>query len=74
LFTGLVWSGEQALELGLIDALGSPGFVARDIVGEENIVNFTPKPDPFEKFTQRLGTSIGSAISNSVTSGQMSLK
>ena len=74
LFTGLVWSGEQALELGLIDALGSPGFVARDIIGEENIVNFTPKPDPFEKFTQRLGTSIGGAISNSVTSGQMSLQ
>ena len=74
MFTGLVWSGEQALELGLIDALGSPGFVAREIIGEDNIVNFTPKPDPFEKFTQRLGASIGGAISNSVISGQMSLQ
>jgi protease IV len=74
MFTGLVWSGEQALELGLVDGLGSPGFVAREIIGEENIVNFTPKPDPFEKLTQRLGTSIGSAISNSVIGEQMSLK
>jgi len=74
LFSGLVWSGEQALDLGLIDGLGSPGYVAREIVGEESIVDFTPKPDPFEKFTQRLGASIGSAISNSVVSGAMSLK
>lgn len=74
LFSGLVWSGEQALDLGLIDGLGSPGYVAREIVGEENIVDFTPKPDPFEKFTQRLGASIGGAISNSVMGGAMSLK
>ena len=74
LFSGLVWSGEQALDLGLIDGLGSPGYVAREIVGEENIVDFTSKPDPFEKFTQRLGASIGSAISNSVVGGAMSLQ
>ncbi|WP_250657953.1 S49 family peptidase [Alkalimarinus coralli] len=74
LFTGLVWSGEQALELGLIDGLGSPGYVAREVIGVENIVDFTPKPDPFEKFTQRLGTSIGSAISNSVVNGVMKLQ
>ncbi len=74
LFSGLVWSGEQALGLGLIDGLGSPGYVAREIVGEENIVDFTPRPDPFEKFTQRLGASIGGAISNSVVGGVMSLK
>lgn len=74
LFSGLVWSGEQALELGLVDGLGSPGYVAREIVGEENIVDFTPKPDPFERFTQRLGASIGGAISNNVVSGAMKLQ
>ncbi|UZE94701.1 S49 family peptidase [Alkalimarinus alittae] len=74
LFSGLVWSGEQALDLGLIDGLGSPGYVAREIVGEENIVDFTPKPDPFERFTKRLGASMGNAISNSVVSGAMKLQ
>ena len=34
LFSGLVWSGEQALELGLIDGLGSTSYVAREVVGE----------------------------------------
>jgi len=44
-FSGLVWNGEQALGKGLIDGLGSAGFVAREIVGAEEIVDFTPKPE-----------------------------
>jgi protease-4 len=34
LFSGLVWSGEQAKALGLVDGLGSASYVAREIVGE----------------------------------------
>jgi len=64
LFSGLVWTGEQALELGLIDGLGSSGFVARDVVGFEDIVDFTPRPNPFEAFVGKLGTSIGYGIAN----------
>ncbi|MBS7676547.1 S49 family peptidase, partial [Vibrio cholerae] len=37
LFSGLVWSGEQALPLGLIDGLGSASSVARDVVGEKEL-------------------------------------
>lgn len=64
LFSGLIWSGEQALALGLVDGLGSAGYVAREIIGEENIVDFTPKPSPFEAFTDRLGVSIGRTLSS----------
>ena len=64
LFSGLIWSGEQALELGLIDGLGSTGYVAREIIGEENIVDFTPRPSPFEMFANRLGVSIGHTLAN----------
>lgn len=64
LFSGLIWSGEQALTLGLVDGLGSTGYVAREIIGEKNIVNFTPKPSPFEAFTDRLGVSIGRTLSS----------
>ncbi len=53
LFSGLIWTGEQAKELGLVDGLGSPGYVARDIVGFENIVNFSPKLSPFEELIER---------------------
>ncbi len=59
LFSGLIWTGEQALELGLIDGLGSPGYVARDLIGAEKIVDFTPKPSPFESLVGRLGVYAG---------------
>ncbi len=55
LFTGLVWTGEQAIEMGLADGLGSASHVARDVIGEENIVDYTVKPDPFQQFVERFG-------------------
>ncbi|KZZ33060.1 S49 family peptidase, partial [Oleiphilus sp. HI0086] len=42
IFSGLIWSGEQALEKGLVDGLGSAGYVAREVVGAEEIIDFTP--------------------------------
>jgi len=73
-FSGLVWNGEQALGKGLIDGLGSAGFVAREIVGAEEIVDFTPKPDPFERLTETLGIAAGSAIGKMLTMGGMSIQ
>jgi protease-4 len=58
LFSGLVWSGEQALGLGLIDGLGSASFVARDVVGAEKLVDYTVEESPLDRFTKRLGTSV----------------
>jgi len=63
-FSGLIWTGEQALEMGLIDGLGSTGFVAREVIGEENIVNFTLKRSPFEEFADRLGIAAASTLAN----------
>lgn len=62
LFSGLIWSGEQALELGLIDGLGSSSYVARELVGTEELVDFTRKENPLERFTKRLGTSVADRI------------
>ena len=62
LFSGLVWTGEQALELGLIDGLGSSSYVAREVVGHEDIVDFTPRPHPLEAIVGKLGTSIGHGV------------
>jgi len=73
-FSGLIWNGEQALEMGLVDGLGSAGFVAREVVGEEEIVDFTPQPDPFEQFTESLGVAVGKAMASVMGSGSMSLR
>ena len=63
-FSGLIWTGEQALEMGLVDGLGSTGFVAREVIGEENIVDFTLKRSPFEEFADRLGIAAASTLAN----------
>ena len=62
LFSGLIWSGEQAMELGLIDGLGSTGYVAREVIGETNIVDFTPALSPLEKLVERMGVTFAKTI------------
>lgn len=65
-FSGLIWSGEQALELGLIDGLGSPGYVAREVVGVEGVVDYTVKPSPVEALVKQLGVSVGRGAASSI--------
>ena len=55
LFSGLFWTGEKSLQLGLIDAFGSSGYVAREVIGAEKIVNFTPKDYSLEGLLKRTG-------------------
>ena len=50
------------LELGLVDGLGSASYVARELIGEEEIVDYTPKPDFFEKFSGGMGTAMANAL------------
>ncbi|MCF7985485.1 MAG: S49 family peptidase [Thiohalocapsa sp.] len=58
LFSGLFWTGEQSVELGLSDAIGSSSFVAREIIGAEDIVKYSKKQDVLERLTDRLGAAI----------------
>ena len=62
LFSGLFWTGSKAMELGLVDGLGSAGYVAREVVGVEDIVDYSYQEDFFQRFAGRIGTSIGNAI------------
>lgn len=58
-FSGLFWSGQQAIELGLADQLGSLDFVAREIVKAEDIVDYTRRENVAERLVKRFGASIG---------------
>lgn len=73
-FSGLFWSGRQALELGLVDGLASPGQVAREIIGEEKIVDYSPRVSPLEAFTGRLGVTMADRVMASLGIGTVSLK
>ena len=57
LFSGLIWTGEQSLEIGLVDELASSGYVAREVIGEEDIVDFTHTDDVLERFAKRIGAT-----------------
>ena len=63
LFSGLVWTGEQAVELGLIDGLGSTSYVAREVVKVDKLVDYTPKQQPWKQIVDELGVSFTKAIS-----------
>jgi protease-4 len=58
LFSGLFWSGEQALALGLVDGLGSAGYVARELIKAETIVEYTKERDLFAGLARRLGAGV----------------
>ena len=62
LFSGLVWTGEKSVELGLADALGGLEFVARDVIKAERVVDYTPKENVFEQLTERLGARFGASL------------
>ncbi|QGG75279.1 signal peptide peptidase SppA [Pseudomonas syringae] len=62
LFSGLIWTGEQAVALGLVDGLGSASYVARDVIKEKDIVEYTVEESPFDRFSKKLGTSIAERI------------
>lgn len=62
MFSGLVWSGEKSIELGLADALGSVESVARDVVKAEDIVDYTQQESFAERLAGRLGAAMASAL------------
>src|SRR3954451_6905945 len=61
-FSGLIWSGEKSIEMGLADGVGSLDFVAREVVKAEDIVDFTQKENLAEKFAKRFGASAASTL------------
>jgi len=62
LFSGLIWTGQKSVELGLADGIGSLEYVAREVVKAEDIVDFTQKENLAEKFAKRFGAGAASAL------------
>jgi protease-4 len=61
-FSGLIWSGEKALALGLVDAYGTTQSIARELEAED-VVDFTPRANLLERIADRIGSSAGRGIS-----------
>jgi len=59
LFSGLFWTGQQAIEMGLADQFGSLDFVAREVVKAEDVVDYTRRDNVAERLAKKFGASIG---------------
>ena len=62
MFSGLIWTGQMSIELGLADGLGSLESVARDVVKAEDIVDYSQKENFAEKVARRFGASVASSL------------
>ncbi|MGF2685108.1 S49 family peptidase [Marinobacter sp. DUT-3] len=74
IFSGLVWSGEQALELGLVDGLGSASHVARQVIGEEDLVDYSRRKSPLQGFVDQFGVSVGNALADRMMETRFELR
>jgi protease-4 len=62
IYSGLIWSGQKSIELGLADGFGTLDQVARDVVKAEDIVDFTQKENLAERLAKRFGGAAASAL------------
>lgn len=62
IFSGLYWSGERALELGLVDAFGSVGDVARNEVGVERVLRYNPERSLLDQFAREIGATLSGLL------------
>jgi protease IV len=65
IFSGLFWNGDRAITLGLVDDFGTVDSVARDIVKNEEIVDFTIYDSFGDTLAEKIGVGIGGSIGNS---------
>jgi len=66
IFSGLFWSGEQAVKLGVADRTGSINSLKRELK-LDNVLDYTVQRSPFESVLGRVGSEIGQGFSESVT-------
>lgn len=53
IYSGVIWTGQKSIELGLADAMGSAEYVAREVIEAEDIVNFSTRESLIDRFAKR---------------------
>ena len=62
MFSGLMWTGSQSIQMGLADDFGTVDSVARDLIKSENILDYSVKENIAERFAKRLGAEMGQSL------------
>ena len=58
-FSGLFWTGQQAVAMGLADKLGGLDYVAREVVKAEDVVDYTRHDNVAERLAKKFGAAMG---------------
>ncbi|MBK7492967.1 MAG: S49 family peptidase [Nitrosomonas sp.] len=66
IFSGIVWTGQKSIDLGLADEMGNAEYVAREIIQAEVLVDFTPHEGLSDLFSKRFGQIVFSMLSDYV--------
>ncbi|TVU73761.1 MULTISPECIES: S49 family peptidase [Cobetia] len=74
LFSGLIWTGEQALDLGLVDRTATLEQLTAELAPKGGIHDYTPRQDPFERFTRRFAGVVASAVGLDATVSPVSYR
>src|SRR5687768_13659527 len=74
MFSGLVWTGQKSIDLGLADGIGSLDYVAREVVKAETIVDFTREDGITEKLAKRFGAGVTSALLQFVAGASLGIR
>ncbi len=74
LFSGLFWTGQQAIELGLADQLGSLDFVAREVIKAEELIDYTRRDNVAERLAKKFGAAMGEGAVRAIQSSGMQLR
>ncbi len=62
IFSGLFWTGDKAVQMGLADDFGSVDSVARDVVKVDNVVDFTTHEGLADRLAKKFGAGVASAF------------
>jgi len=65
-FSGLFWTGEQAVNMGLADHLGNLDYVAREVVKAPEIIDYTRRENVAERLVKRFGASMGESMASAL--------
>jgi protease IV len=64
MFSGLIYTGENSIQLGLSDAIGTVESVARDVIKAETLVDFSPQDNVAERLARRFGAAAGASFAS----------
>lgn len=65
-FSGLIWTGTQAKERGLIDGFASSGQLARDTLKLDVFIDYTYKESVYERVSKSIGTAMANELTNTL--------